>query len=60
MVSTRASDLELPLLGKSREMGSPLKLPTNLEVMQRFLHYFKYEKLSKQKSISRTCDEVIL
>ena len=59
MVSTRGSDLEFPLLGKPREMLSPLKLPTILEVMQRFLHYFKYEKLSKQKSINRTCDEVI-
>ena len=60
MVSTRASDLEFPLLGKPREMLYPIKLPTNFEVMQRFLHHFKYEKLSKQKSINRTCDEVIL
>ena len=41
-------------------MLSPLKLCTNFEVMQRFLHYFKYEKLSKHKYINRTCDEVIL
>ena len=60
MVSTKASDLQFPHLGKPREMLFSLKLPTNLEVMQRFLHYFKYEKLSKQKSINRTCDEVIL
>ena len=28
--------------------------------MQRFLYHFKCDKLSKQKSINRTCDEVVL
>ena len=29
-------------------------------MMQRFLYHFKCDKLSKQKSINRTCDEVVI
>ena len=60
MVSTRSADLVYPLFGKPMDRLFPLKLPTNLHVMQRFLYYFKSEKLGKQKSINRTCDEVVL
>ena len=58
MVCARASDFECPLLGKPREKLFS-KLPRNLEVMQRFIYFLKYEKLSKQISINRTCDKVI-
>ena len=60
MVSTRSADVAFPLIGKPIDRLSSLKLPTNLEVMQRFLYHFKCDKLSKQKSINRNCDEVIL
>ena len=60
MVSTRSADVAFPLIGKPIDRLSSLKLPTNLEVMQRFLYHFKCDKLSKQKSINRTCDEVVL
>ena len=59
MVSTRSADLVYALLGKPIDRLSPLKLPTNLDVTQEFLYYFKCEKLSKQKSINRTSDEVV-
>ena len=60
MVSTRSTDVAFPLIGKPIDRLSSLKLPTNLEKMQRFLYHFKCDKLSKQKSINRTCDEVVL
>ena len=60
MVSTRSADVAFPLIGKPIDRLSSLKLPTNLEVMLRFLYHFKCDKLSKQKSINRTCDEVVL
>ena len=60
MVPTRSADIAFPLIVKPIERLFSLKLPTNLEVMQRFLYYFKCDKLSKQKSINRTSDEVAL
>ena len=60
MVSTRSSDLTFPLIDKPKDGLPSLKLPTNLDVMQRFLYYFKCENLSNQKSINRTFDEVVL
>ena len=60
MVSIKSSDLTFSLIGKPKDGLPSLKLPTNLNVMLRFLLYFKCEKLSKQKSINRTCDEVVL
>ena len=59
MVSTRSANLVYPLLGKPVDRLSPLTLPTNLDVMQRFLYYSKRKKLSKQKSLNRTSDEVV-
>ena len=59
MVSTRFADVAFPLIGKRIDRLS-LKLPTNLVVIKRFLYHFKCDKLSKQKSINRTCDEVVL
>ena len=60
MVSTRSTDVAFPLIGKPIDRLSSLKPPTNLEKMQRFLYDFKCDKFSKQKSINRTCDEVVL
>ena len=53
MTSTRSADLKL------KNRLSSLKLLTNLDV-KRFLIQFKCERLSKQKSVNRTCDEVVL
>ena len=60
MVSLRSADVAFPLIGKPIDRLSSLKLLTNLEVMQRFLYHFKCDKSSKQKSITRTCDKVVL
>ena len=60
MVSTKSADLDFPLLGKLKDRLSSLKLPTNLNMMQQFVYYFTCEQLNKQKSINRTCDEVVL
>jgi len=51
MVTTRSSDLELPLLGKPRDQLPSLKLPMNLEVMLRFLYFFKCENLRSKKQL---------
>ena len=59
-ISTRSAGQDFPHLGKQKDRRSSLKLLTNLDVMQRFLYFFKYELLSKQKFISKTCDEVVL
>ena len=39
------------LFGKPKDQLSFLKLPANLELMQRFLIYFKRDKLSKKNSL---------
>ena len=60
MAFTRFADLEFPLIGKPKNHLFFMKLPTNLNVMQRFLYYFKCERLSKQKLGNRTSDEAVL
>ena len=60
MAFTRSADLKFPLIGKPKDRLFFSKLPTNSDLMQRFLYYFKCEILSKQKSINRTSDEVVL
>ena len=40
MVSTRSANVAFPLIGKPIDRLSSLKLPTNLEVMQRSLYHF--------------------
>ena len=60
MIATRSKRVNLPIIGKARtESFSQLKLPTNGEVLQRFIHYLKVLRLIKNKATNVTYDEVV-
>ena len=60
IVSTKSADLSFSLLSETKDQLFLLKLPAKLDVMLRFLHYFKCEQLSQQKSVSWKCDIIAL
>ena len=60
MIASTSKHVNLPIIGKARtEPFSQLKLPTNGEVLQRFIYHLKVLKISKNKATNVACDEVV-
>ena len=60
MTSCRSKDVLLPIIGKARaEEFSQLRLPTSLEVLQRYIYFFKITQTTKSSAANSTSPEVI-
>ena len=60
MTSSRSKDVLLPIIGKARaEEFSQLRLPTRMEVLQRYIYFFKIAKTTKSRAANSTSHEVI-
>ena len=60
MTSSRSKDILLPIIGKARaEEFSQLRLPTRIEILQRYIYFFKIAKTTKSGAANSTSLEVI-